>query len=75
VNFLAIYLGNKVVADKEIHWYSDYPLALVLGYTFGMIVSQPEGITKFCLNAEENKLQIAPLLSNGFLGFNINYFL
>jgi membrane-associated phospholipid phosphatase len=27
-----------------IHWYSDYPLAVALGYTFGMIAAHPEGI-------------------------------
>ena len=26
-----------------IHWYSDYPLGLALGYTFGMIAAHPEG--------------------------------
>jgi hypothetical protein len=26
-----------------IHWYSDYPLGLAIGYTFGMIAAHPEG--------------------------------
>lgn len=26
-----------------IHWYSDYPLALALGYYFGMLAAHPEG--------------------------------
>ena len=32
------------MANTGIHWYSDYPLGLFLGYTFGMLVSHPEGL-------------------------------
>ncbi len=32
------------MANTGIHWYSDYPLGLFLGYTFGMIVSHPDGL-------------------------------
>ncbi len=31
------------MANNSIHWYSDYPLAILLGYTFGMIAAHPEG--------------------------------
>ncbi|HLX12498.1 MAG TPA: phosphatase PAP2 family protein [Bacteroidota bacterium] len=33
-------LGVSMV-NTGIHWYSDYPLAIALGYEFGMIVSHP----------------------------------
>ena len=36
VTLLAISMGNT-----GIHWYSDYPLAVVLGYSFGMIAAHP----------------------------------
>ncbi len=31
------------MANTGIHWYSDYPLGLFLGYAFGIIVSHPAG--------------------------------
>ncbi len=31
------------MVNEGIHWYSDYPLGLMLGYAFGMIVSHPGG--------------------------------
>jgi membrane-associated phospholipid phosphatase len=30
------------MANTGIHWYSDYPLGLALGYTFGMLAAHPE---------------------------------
>ena len=32
------------MVNRGIHWYSDYPLAIVLGITFGKIAAHPEGI-------------------------------
>jgi membrane-associated phospholipid phosphatase len=32
------------MANNGIHWYSDYPLGLFLGYTFGMLAAHPEGL-------------------------------
>jgi membrane-associated phospholipid phosphatase len=28
------------------HWYSDYPLSVLLGYTFGMLAAHPEALSK-----------------------------
>ena len=38
VGLLAVAMGNT-----GIHWYSDYPLGLALGYSFGMLVAHPQG--------------------------------
>jgi len=35
-------LIGVAMANTGIHWYSDYPLGIALGYSFGMIVSHPE---------------------------------
>jgi hypothetical protein len=35
-------IGISMV-DIGIHWYSDYPLGLAIGYTFGMIAAHPGG--------------------------------
>ncbi|MGB2868173.1 MAG: phosphatase PAP2 family protein [Bacteroidota bacterium] len=31
------------MANNGIHWYSDYPLGLFIGYYFGMLAAHPEG--------------------------------
>jgi hypothetical protein len=38
VGLIGVGLGNT-----GIHWYSDFPLGIALGYQFGMIASHPEG--------------------------------
>lgn len=44
------------MANKGIHWYSDYPLAIALGYAFGKLVANPEiGVNSSASQAEENK--------------------
>jgi hypothetical protein len=40
--FLTALVGIGM-ANNGIHWYSDYPLGLYLGYYFGMIAAHPEG--------------------------------
>lgn len=37
--FVGIGMGNT-----GIHWYSDYPLGIALGYMFGMLAAHPEGL-------------------------------
>lgn len=44
------------MVNNGIHWYSDYPLAIFLGYEFGKIVSHPE---KYGTNDEENENKVS----------------
>jgi membrane-associated phospholipid phosphatase len=53
-----------------IHWYSDYPLAVVLGYTFGMIAAHPEGIPTEIAGKE---ITIMPTIVNNGLGLSLGY--
>jgi membrane-associated phospholipid phosphatase len=53
-----------------IHWYSDYPLAVALGYTFGMIAAHPEGIPEIIAG---KKLNIIPMLVDRGFGLSIGY--
>ena len=53
-----------------IHWYSDYPLAVALGYTFGMIAAHPEGIPAEIAGKEIN---IMPTLVNNGVGLSVGY--
>ncbi len=54
-----------------IHWYSDYPLAVALGYTFGMIAAHPEKIPDAI--AGTKKLNIMPMLVENGFGVSIGY--
>ncbi len=38
VGLLGVAMGNT-----GIHWYSDYPLGIALGYSFGVLVAHPQG--------------------------------
>jgi len=65
-------LGISMV-NTGIHWYSDYPLAIVLGYTFGMIAAHPEGVSNLLLGKTGKNIQISPTyITNGF-GLGIYY--
>lgn len=54
-----------------IHWYSDYPLAVALGYTFGMIAAHPERIPDAI--SVDKKLNIMPMLVDRGFGLSIGY--
>jgi membrane-associated phospholipid phosphatase len=58
VGYVAVGLIGVSMANTGIHWYSDFPLGIALGYVFGMIVSHPEGLP--VETTPENK---APLVS------------
>ena len=51
-----------------IHWYSDYPLAVALGYTFGMIAAHPEGIPN---SIAGKRLNVMPILVDKGFGLSI----
>lgn len=53
-----------------IHWYSDYPLAVALGYTFGMIAAHPEGIPNIIAG---KNLHVLPTLVDKGFGLSVGY--
>ena len=52
------------LSNTGIHWWSDFPLGIALGYEFGMIASHPEGLD-IVKSGEENptKLSLLPNIS------------
>ncbi len=42
VGYTIVGLIGLGMAHTGIHWYSDYPLGIAIGYTFGMIAAHPE---------------------------------
>ncbi len=76
------YIGYPVVASvavglvaTSIHWWSDIPLGVVIGYSFGMLVSHPESdqISDSKISGLQPSLNFA-VLSNGSpgLGFTLH---
>jgi len=41
VGYVVAGLVGVAMGNRGIHWYSDYPLGLTLGYTFGMLAAHP----------------------------------
>jgi len=60
VALLAVSMGNT-----GIHWYSDYPLAIVFGYSFGMIAAHPLELGGLdpASKPGEPQFSVAPLLA------------
>ena len=70
---LASILGLQMI-NNDVHWASDYPLGIAIGYMIGKTISK-NGRTKVLKDAEETKTtyDIAPVLSNnGQLGLALN---
>jgi membrane-associated phospholipid phosphatase len=61
------------MVNTGIHWYSDYPLAVVLGYTFGMIAAHPEGVSNLLWGKAGRHVQISPTYNNNTFGLGFYY--
>ncbi len=67
VGMLAVAMGNT-----GIHWYSDYPLGLALGYSFGMVVAHPHDKSPAEPGDQvTSKLSFAPVLNQAGGGISI----
>lgn len=70
IGYTIVALVGVGLSNTGIHWWSDFPLGLALGYQFGMIVSHPDG---FDVAASEEKSgpklsllpHISPVLGSG----------
>jgi membrane-associated phospholipid phosphatase len=61
VGYTIVGLIGVAMANTGIHWYSDYPLGLALGYSFGMLAAHPEGFESS--SSDSPSVSVAPLLS------------
>lgn len=60
------------MANNGIHWYSDYPLGLFLGYYFGMIAAHPEGFEVSEIGeSEQARVSLLPRLNRGGFGMSL----
>jgi membrane-associated phospholipid phosphatase len=64
-------LGVGMV-NNGIHWYSDYPLGIFLGYYFGMIAAHPEGF-EFSegTGTTQARFSLLPQLNRGGVGISL----
>lgn len=60
VGYSAIGLVGVSLVSKGMHWYSDLPLGIYLGYTLGNIIAPQK---KTSNNSEENHLAIYPVMT------------
>ena len=59
------------MVNRGIHWYSDYPLGLAIGYAFGMIAAHPEGIVGGASSSENaTHVSVAPSVNEKGVGLS-----
>ncbi len=62
------------MVNSGIHWYSDYPLAIILGYTFGMLASHPEGLSDILGNENDDKgVKLSPSFQANGMNLNLKF--
>lgn len=73
VGYVACGLVGVGMVNRGIHWYSDYPLGLAIGYAFGMIAAHPDGIS-VSQSADESKthVSLAPTLGEQGVGLSMS---
>lgn len=52
------------LVNESMHWYSDFPLAFFLGYTFGNIIAPVRYTSKSGISSSQSKLYISPAYFN-----------
>lgn len=60
------------MANTGIHWYSDYPLGLALGYAYGMLAAHPEGLPDE-VQKDGPGLSFAPMINASVSGISVSY--
>ncbi len=60
------------MVNRGIHWYSDYPLGLAIGYVFGMIAAHPDGLLSTgAVNENAPHVSIAPSVNGNGVGLSM----
>ncbi len=73
VGYVVSGLVGVGMVNRGIHWYSDYPLGLALGYAFGMIAAHPDGITvSESADASKTHVNVSPTIGEQGLGLSMS---
>ncbi len=70
VGYTIVALVGLGMANTGIHWYSDYPLGIALGYMFGMIAAHPEGLPEE-VAGEDSRITLGPVISAERTGIGV----
>jgi len=74
IGYSMIGLCGIGLVSRGMHWYSDLPLGIFLGYTFGNLIAPPESDSKASfLEKGLNKVKVSPLFFSGDIGFSLSY--
>jgi hypothetical protein len=73
VGYTMVALLGISMANTGIHWYSDYPLGIVLGYSFGMIAAHPEGLPGGSDSFGSSHLSVSPLIGELGNGVSVSF--
>ncbi len=72
VGYIISGLVGVGMVNRGIHWYSDYPLGLAIGYAFGMIAAHPHGIELTSTDrASSTHVSLAPSVSGNSVGISL----
>ncbi len=66
---------STALVATSIHWWSDIPLGIAIGYSFGMIASHPRGIelNGFGKGGSTANLNVFPIFSADTKGLSLSY--
>jgi membrane-associated phospholipid phosphatase len=66
---------STALVTTSIHWWSDIPLGIAIGYSFGMIASHPRGIELdgFGNGGRTANLNVFPIFSSDIKGLSLSY--
>jgi len=71
-SYVVIGLVGMAIANKGMHWFSDFPLGIALGHLFGMIASHPEGAGVSDVPAPgELQISVMPAISGEHAGVSV----
>jgi membrane-associated phospholipid phosphatase len=66
---------STALVTTSIHWWSDIPLGIAIGYSFGMVASHPRGIelSGFGKGGRAANLNVYPIFSTDTKGVSLSY--
>ncbi len=73
VGYSMLGLLSLSLVNEGMHWYSDFPLAFFLGYTFGNIISPVKNISDQTTNSPDSHLIVTPSYINKNIALSAIY--
>ena len=72
VGYTIVALIGVSMGNTGIHWYSDYPLGLALGYSFGMLAAHPGTDKEVSSSSSDSpKVTVSPALGADLVGIRV----